>query len=155
MSPRPLYHQIAKNNPKSKNESQFHAYIEPYLVRTIVIFKSVLFNLCIPVTGSRTRDWQWIRIGPDRLLYDKFNVLSKVIEVMLKGIGPERWLLDRSRDSNCCKLPVLSGIFPISWFRKRFKANKFDRFVISFGISPHKLLLEGFIGLVWFIGREV
>ncbi|CAL9026678.1 unnamed protein product, partial [Prunus brigantina] len=144
MSPRPLYHQIAKNNPKSNNESQFHAYIEPYLVRTIVIFKSVLFNLCIPVIGSRTLDWQWSGIGPDRLLYDKFNVLSKVIEVMLKGIGLERWLLDRSRDSNCCKLPILSGILPISWFQKRFKANKFDRFVISFGISPHKLLLEGF-----------
>ncbi|KAK9935281.1 hypothetical protein M0R45_022391 [Rubus argutus] len=45
-------------------------------------------------------NWLVVGIGLERLLCDRFNVLSRVIEVMLKGIGPENggpWVLRLER----------------------------------------------------------
>ncbi|PRQ57106.1 hypothetical protein RchiOBHm_Chr1g0344651 [Rosa chinensis] len=94
------------------------------------------------VRSLKVRNWLVDGIGPEKLLCDKFNLLSEVMEVMLEGIGPNRWLLERSRASNRCKLPIPSGIFPVKWLCDKFKLPKAVRFVISFGISPHRLLLD-------------
>ena len=48
----------------------------------------------------------------------------------------------RSRVSSPCMPPIFSGIFPINWFRDKFKVLSVERFVIPYGISPYKLLLE-------------
>ncbi|KAL9401268.1 hypothetical protein Peur_005117 [Populus x canadensis] len=53
---------------------------------------------------------------------------------------PEWWLDERSGSSNCFKLPIFSGIIPVSWFQDKFRVTKVERFVISSGITPDRLL---------------
>ena len=87
-------------------------------------------------------NWWVVGIGPERRLCDKLKWFNEVIEDMLGGMRPERRFHERSRVSSLCMAPIIRGIFPVNWSWNKFKVPKVERFVIPFGISPHKLLLE-------------
>ncbi|KAI4334733.1 hypothetical protein L6164_013445 [Bauhinia variegata] len=55
---------------------------------------------------------------------------------------PHKWFLDKSRTCNDFNCPMAAVISPLIMFLEMFKDINPTRSMISFGISPLRLLLE-------------